>query len=64
MPNKKNIKGTIISYDISGKEFSDNFEIEIENYVTFYSTTSESEDLIKEIKNQNEHLKKISSKLK
>ncbi|CDC71767.1 uncharacterized protein BN609_01370 [Staphylococcus sp. CAG:324] len=64
LPNKKNIKGTIISYDISGKEFSDNFEIEIENYVTFYSTTSESEDLIKEIKNQNEHLKKISSKLK
>lgn len=63
LPNKKNIKGTIISYDISGKEFSDNFEIEVENYVTFYSTTSESEDLIKEIKKQNEHLKNISSNI-
>lgn len=42
LPNKKNIKGTIISYDVGGKEYSESFEIEIENYVTFYSTTSES----------------------
>lgn len=47
LPDKKNIKGTIISHDFSGKEYSENFEIEIENYVTFCSTISETEDLIK-----------------
>ena len=64
LPNKKNIKGTIISHDISGKEYSDNFEIEIENYVTFYSTTSESEDLTKQVKQHNEYLKSIDISLK
>ena len=31
LQNEKNIKGKIISHDINGKEFSENFEIEIEN---------------------------------
>lgn len=64
MPNKRNIKETIISYDASGKEHSDIFEIDIDNYVTFYSTTSESEDLLKEKQKQNVHLSNINSNLK
>lgn len=64
LPNKKNIKGTIISYDVGGKEYSGSFEIEIKNYVTFYSTTSESEDLIKQVKQHNEYLKSIDISLK
>lgn len=64
LPNKKNIKGTIISYDVGGKEYSESFEIEIENYVTFYSTTSESEDFVKQIKKHNEYLNSIDISLK
>lgn len=64
LPDKKNIKGTIISHDISGKEYSEDFEIEIENYVTFCSTTSETEDLIKQVKKHNEYLKSIDLSLK
>lgn len=64
LPNKKNIKGTIISYDVGGKEYSVSFEIEIENYVTFYSTTSESEDFVKQIKKHNEYLNSIDISLK
>lgn len=64
LPNKKNIKGIIISHNTSGKEYSENFEIEIVNYVTFYSTTSESEDLIKQAKQHNEYLKSIDISLK
>ena len=64
LPNKKNIKGTIISYDVGGKEYSESFEIEIKNYVTFYSTTSELEDFVKQIKKHNEYLNSIDISLK
>lgn len=64
IPNKKNIKGTIISYDIRGEKYSDNFEIDIENYATFYSTTSESDNLLKQIKKHNEYLNSIDISLK
>lgn len=64
LPNKKNIKGTIISYDVGGKEYSESFEIEIKNYVTFYSTTSELDDFVKQIKKHNEYLNSIDISLK
>lgn len=64
LPNKKTIKGQIISTGINGSLYADDFEIDVENYVTFYSVNSENDDLIKELKTQNKELNEINKALK
>ena len=62
--NKKKIIGQIISHGIDGSIYSDDFEIDTENYVTFFSVNSENEDLIKELKTHNKELNELNRNLK
>ena len=62
--NINKIKGQIITTGYNGIIYADDFEIDIENYVTFFSVNSENEDLLKEIKEQTRELNKIATNIK
>lgn len=57
------IKGQIIYRGINDSVYAEDFEIETQNYATFFSINSDSEDLMEKLKEQNGELKKISSSL-
>ena len=57
LSDKKPAKGKIITTGDYGVLYSYEFEIDMVNYATFYSVNSDTEDLIKEIKDLNDILK-------
>ena len=56
---KENIKGTITYSGYNSSIYSENFEIETENYATFFSVKSEMEELFEKLDEQNKELKNI-----
>lgn len=54
------IKGQVIYRGINESVYAEDFEIETQNYATFFSVNSDIEDLIEKLKEQNGELKKIS----
>ena len=57
--NKPNIKGKIEYNGWDNSIYAEDFEIEVENYATFFSTTTEIEDLKKKVEEQTRELKGI-----
>ena len=56
---KVNITGKIIYKGCDSSIYSEDFEIETENYATFFSVKSEAEELLEKIAEQNKELKNI-----
>ena len=56
---KENIRGTITYRGYDSSIYSEDFEIETENYATFFSVKSEMEDIIGRLDKQNNELKNI-----
>lgn len=61
-PNKKPIQG-IVKYISNNKEYANEFFIDIQNYVTFFSI-SNKDDKLEQIKEINKSLKGINTSLK
>ena len=55
-------KGSV-TYKNAGKEYKNIFEIDLKNYMSFFSVNSEEEDIKQELKKQNAHLDRISKAL-
>ena len=56
---KVKIMGKIIYSGYNNSLYAENFEIETENYATFFSVSSETEDLIKKLNEQNKEIANI-----
>jgi cell division protein FtsL len=61
--NKPNIKGKIIYNGWDSSIYAEDFEVEVENYATFFSTKSEIGDLNKKIEEQTRELEGIKNML-
>ena len=61
--NWEPVKGKV-SYQAKGKTYENDFYIDIENYMTFFSTNTEQEDLIKQIKECKDALRDINNSIK
>lgn len=49
----------LICYQGNGKCYQDEFNIDLENYVTFFSVTTDHDDLVKKLNKQNQELENI-----
>lgn len=61
--NKPPIKGQIIYNGVNGLLYTEDFEIEVQNYAVFYSVNSDMDDLMKRYSEQNKELKMIRQTL-
>lgn len=57
-PNMKPVKG-IIHYQSGNQEFQSDLYIDLENYMTFFSSTNDEENLIKAVKKNSEEIKGV-----
>ena len=57
-PNMKPLTGTII-YESQGKTYQSDIFVDLEHYMTFYSSTTDEEDLLKSVKTIGDELKGI-----
>lgn len=55
-PNMKPLTGTI-KYESQGKTYQSDLFVDLEHYMTFYSSTTDEEDLLKSIKKISDELK-------
>lgn len=53
-----------ITYQAKGKTYEDDIYIDIENYMTFFSTNTEQEDIIKQLKEAKDALRLINNSIK
>lgn len=61
-PNVKQLTGTI-TYESQGKNYQSDLFVDLEHYMTFYSSTTDEEDLLKSIKKISDELKDIKQVL-
>ena len=61
-PNMKPLTGTV-EYEAQGNVYKTHIFVDLENYLTFYSTTTDEEDLFKSVKKIGDELKGISQTL-
>lgn len=61
-PNMKPLTGTV-EYEAQGNSYKSDIFVDLEHYLTFYSTTTDEEDLVKSIKKVSEELKVIRQTL-
>ena len=58
IPNKVPAKG-MICYQSDGKSYQNTFSIDLENYITIFSTNTDHDDLMSKLEAQNRELKQI-----
>ena len=61
-PNMKPFTGTV-EYESQGKEYKSDIFVDLEHYMTFYSSTTYEEDMLKSVEKINEGLKDIRQAL-
>lgn len=61
-PNMKPLTGTV-EYEAQGNCYKSDIFVDLEHYLTFYSISTDEEDLLKSIKKVNEELKSIRQTL-
>lgn len=57
------IKGQVIYRGIDDSVYAEDFEIETQNYATFFSVNTDNDDLMEKLKEQNKELKHINYSL-
>ena len=57
------IKGQVIYRGINDSVYAEDFEIETQNYATFFSVNTDNDDLMEKLKEQNKELKHINYSL-
>ena len=61
-PNMKSLTGTI-EYESQGNSYKSDIFVNLEHYITFYSTTTDEDEMLKSIKNISVELKSIKKVL-
>ena len=61
-PNMKSLTGTI-EYESQGNIYKSDIFVDLEHYITFYSTTTDEDEMLKSIKNISVELKSIKKVL-
>lgn len=62
-PNKVPLKGQLTYLDDKGKSYTDDFNIDLKRYATFFQMNSEMDDLLKIFQDQTKELKQMRDSL-
>ena len=62
-PNMKPVEGTV-TYQANGQKYSDDIFVDFENYMTFFSTSTGQDDLLKAIEDNTSEIKNVGNELK
>ena len=60
--NKISVKGSV-EYQSNGSTYESKFEIDIENYMTFFSVETDEETLLKILKEQKNQIKSLNKQI-
>ena len=59
----KPVEGTV-TYQANGQKYSDDIFVDFENYMTFFSTSTGQDDLLKAIEDNTSEIKNVGNELK
>ena len=63
LKNKPPIKGSVSYYDNMGTPYTENFQIDVENYSEVYLIPTEIEDLQNEVSNLSKEIERLCTSL-